>query len=760
MDYWCALWFWQIEKADLLPSRYEYFMELAVILGETEMMFEPEPELPLFAETAQKNEVQKFVDDYGLVNVEKLVERFPRLGLVAKIAQEKRFFHWELEFADIFEDDGGFDLFLGNPPWVKVEWSEGDVLGDAEPLFELRKFSASKQSKLREEVFKKYPQLKSDYFNIYEGFDGSQNFLNGFQNYPLLKGTQTNLYKCFIPQSWLFANKQGVQGFITEETMYDDPRGGKFRASIFPRLRLHCRFENEKKLFPDVGNAKKFGFNIFVKYQSVSFDNIVNLFASKTIDESYGHNGQGKVSGIKDDKNNWNIEGHKKRIVQVNYDVLKLFSALYDKENTPPLQARLPAIHSQQLLKVLEKFTKQKQRLGNLQGEYFSLEMWHETNAEKDGTIKENVCFPELSNQLILSGPHFYIGNLFYQTPRAICNTHRAYDNLDLTLISDNFLPRTNYIPACDEQEYINRTSTVSWINNGESKEKKVTEYYRFANRRRLNINQERTFIPNVIPPKMAHLHTVVSTIFKNNFILLNTLFITTSLCFDFWVKTTGKSDFTSGMMSYIPVINEPKILKLAIPRILSCYCLTTHYTELWQESYNPEFNQDTWTKNDPRLKNEFFKNLTPHWQRNVALRTDYERRQALVEIDVLAAMALGLTLDELITIYRVQFPVMRQYEKDTWYDQNGRIVFTVSKGLVGVGFPRKGKKGELGWEDIKDMKTGTVERTITDDTMPGGPIERTIIYEAPFNLCNREDDYHIAWQSFEKRFAQEEVKL
>ena len=75
MDYWCALWFWQIEKADLLPSRYEYFMELAVILGETEMMFEPEPELPLFAETAQKNEVQKFVDDYGLVNVEKLANR-------------------------------------------------------------------------------------------------------------------------------------------------------------------------------------------------------------------------------------------------------------------------------------------------------------------------------------------------------------------------------------------------------------------------------------------------------------------------------------------------------------------------------------------------------------------------------------------------------------------------------------------------------------------------------------------------------------
>jgi len=55
-------------------------------------------------------------------------------------------------------------------------------------------------------------------------------------------------------------------------------------------------------------------------------------------------------------------------------------------------------------------------------------------------------------------------------------------------------------------------------------------------------------------------------------------------------------------------------------------------------------------------------------------------------------------------------------------------------------------------WIEIKDMKTGTVERTITDDTLPGGPRERTIVYQAPFDRCDREKDYEIAWVEFERR--------
>ncbi|MBQ1338565.1 MAG: hypothetical protein IIY32_09630 [Thermoguttaceae bacterium] len=88
----------------------------------------------------------------------------------------------------------------------------------------------------------------------------------------------------------------------------------------------------------------------------------------------------------------------------------------------------------------------------------------------------------------------------------------------------------------------------------------------------------------------------------------------------------------------------------------------------------------------------------------------------------------------------------MHQYELDTWYDSNGRIVFTCSKGLPGVGFSRPE------WESIKDAPAGKVfTRTVVDNWLPDAPT-RTIEYVAPFDRCDREEDYRTAWAAFDAR--------
>lgn len=787
MDYWCALWFWPIEQADELPSRDEWLFELeSLLLGDT-IGVQTGNQQDLFAETQNLEEGKRFVSKYGVVDTKLLKQAFPRLALVEELADEHKFFHWTLQFADVFAQNDGFDLMLGNPPWLKVSWNSGDVLGDFEPLFVLRKFSAAQMAKLRDEKFEQYPQIISTWLSEYEQSEGTQLFLNDVCNYPLLQGVQTNLFKCFLPQAWANTNALGVSGFLHPEGVYDDPKGGVLRKFIYKRLKSHFQFQNQRILFP-IGDRVKFSINIYgSKLKTPVFNNIANLFIPKTIDLCFEHDGHGIVGGIKDEEtNDWDESGHAHRILQITDKELSLFAQLYDDEGTDLLEARLPALHAKQLIGVLEKFSAQPVRLEDLNEEYFSTVMFDETYAQRDGYIRRETSFPTSTNQWVLSGPHFYGSNPLYKTPREVCTEKGHYDGIDLLNIPDNYLPRTNYIPACTPEEYRNHIPKVTWVDDGLIEPKKITEYYRFVNRRMFGASSERSFIGAIIPPGVANINTVVATAVSDNKILTNFSASTYSTCFDFFLKSTGKTDLYGSLLSTFPLLENKRMQLLG----LLLNCVTSHYSELWSDCWDSDFNKQSWSigpdSDHPGanvLPQDFFKNLTPEWQRDCALRSDYSRRQALVEIDVLVAQALGLTLEELLTIYRVQFPVMRQYEVDTWYDQNGRIIFTPSKGLVGVGLPRTARKSDLndgisyaitqyadtedesgnkpvireesgialGWNDIQDLKAGdTVSKTYMDDTQPGGPVERTIVYEAPFFKPDREEDYAIAWTFFE----------
>ena len=219
MDYWCALWFWPIEQADLLPGRAEFLLDLTLILEgnlyETDQA-DPGGQLRIFPDTRPRQLSIEMVDEFGYVNVDRLCRDNPRLGLVQRLADRYRFLHWELQFASLFADRGGFDLVLGNPPWLKVEWNEGGVMGDHDPLFILRGLSAAQLAEKRKDTLARY-NLLSDYLSAFEEAAATQNFLNGLQNYPQLKGMQTNLYKCFLPQAWMVGSLGGVAGFLHPE---------------------------------------------------------------------------------------------------------------------------------------------------------------------------------------------------------------------------------------------------------------------------------------------------------------------------------------------------------------------------------------------------------------------------------------------------------------------------------------------------------------------------------------------------------------
>ncbi len=763
MDYWCALWFWPIEQAGMMPDREEWLTDMAVLLDSDVLpgIQDGPGQRSLFAPTMPAEEAQSLVDEVGFADVEKLIERSRRLRLADELVERYRFHHWELEFADLFAERGGFDLILGNPPWVRVEWKEAGVLGDHDPSFVLGKLSATKTSERRATALERPGMLKA-FLAAHEDPAGTQAFLSATGNYPDLKGVKVNLYKAFLPVAWQMNGEQGVTGLLHPDGLYDDPGGGPARRAAYRRLRRHYGFINEKSLFAEVDHHNHYAINVYGPERSKpGFIHVANLFLPPTIDECHTHPGTGPVPGIKDDDNNWDTRGHKARIIRVTEPELQLFAQLYDEPDTPAAEARLPALHSTDLVEALRAFARAPVRLGDLgKNEYFATFHFNETYAQKDGTIRREVGFPKSASEWVISGPHFFVGNPFYKTPRAEVTNNSHYDVLDLTDLPDDYLPRTIYVPNVIPAEYRSRAPKVSWpAPEGQNS---VMDYYRVVANRGLSTTMERTLQPAIAPTGVGHVDGVYTYTFQEEKRAILAAVTWASIPIDFFVKSTGSGDFRPNLARRLPLLTSGKTVDPLLARSCTLMCLTTDFAPFWNRHHKSQWVNEA-TPYVRQFEPNVFASAGADWSRDSAVRSPLARRAVLVEIDVLVAMALGLTLEQLQTMYRVQFPVMRYYESDTWYDRNGRIVFTISKGLPGVGLPRAKAKGDPNpcWNDVRHMSeeagyagNDTVTQVVVDDTLPGGPREKTIVYQAPWIRCDREQDYEVAWKHFAERFG------
>ncbi|OBB84668.1 Eco57I restriction-modification methylase domain-containing protein [Mycolicibacterium peregrinum] len=716
MDAWCSLWSWPL-TTDIEPPDWDQWVGgLEAILGVPPKAgkFEKHGQISLAGDLSWQD--LDFAEDNDrtfaqALPIERALDGFPWLTVAADIAEVQGFFHWELDFAPVFAR-GGFDLQVGNPPWVRPDWDEAGVLAEFDAWWQLvDKPSEEVRVDKRAEALALHGALDA-YLDERAGQAGVKAHLSSPADHPVLVGLHADTYRCFMERTWKTMARGGIVALLHPESHFTEVRAKVLRCETYRRLRRHWQFQNQLKLFSEIGNTREYGVHVYGDLRDVRFLQGSSLYHPDTVTRSLEHDGSGEAPGVKDGDGGWNLRPHAERIVAIEQLQLANWAALIDEPGTAPDEARMLYSVNRDTADVLDKLAAAP-RLGDI-GFDWTLG-WQETADRQRGLFKSASAIPDSWVNVILQGPHLSVANPLSKQPNPTMSSHRDYADVALESIGEDFVPRTNYQVAKARSEY--DSAYPKWHNRSSS------SYFRIAWRRRADPGMVRTLHAALIPPGPCHVHPVLSAQIVDS---LNTAIATAfwaSLPIDFLVKVAGVDELSQGVIRRFPHVRNHALESHLLVRTLRLNCLVRPYAQLWGELYDKEWQRDSWV---PHIGVDYadrspLGEVGAKWEWATPLRRAADRRQALVEIDAIVAIMLGITAEELLTIYRTQFPVLQKYERDALYDSNGRQ-------LPGKLSSEYRKKGTLKPDDL---------------TVDG------ITYAEPFVGVDRERDMELAHKHF-----------
>lgn len=757
MDAWCALWFWPLEEVGLLDGTDKRYFDgerdltkikkgydgRRTALKNLDDWIEFAEAVVGRADASGKKQVSFFdvedVDDLEKLDElerhldEQMIEatawaesydlgdRFPWYETSYRIAEERGFFHWELSLAHVF-GEGGFDVMVGNPPWVKQEWKESGVLAEFEPWFELAENPSNEAWAERKGEVLEGAAARTVFLGELADTAAVSGFLGSVDAYPQLVGTQPDLYRAFMLLSWRATGELGVAGLIHPSTHLTGAKEGVLRKEAYAHLRLHADFVNAKLLFsPPVSDTTHFSVNVYGCPRDIHFQHLSWLFHPGVLALSVRHNGKGDAPGIKHN-GTWDMRPHRDRILTVNRSILAAWQKLAGEENPPPVEeAKLlfpVTIAEESAITALAQWPHRLGALGPRISRGFD-----EKNDRTAGYFTWDSGPAESWNDVILQGPFFGIATPFAKRPVEGARTSLQLEPWDPATVAEDQVLRTNYrrAQACTRQEYSGALARRTWRDNELLKELNADErvleavaevtsdeaeqqavlwrwstrpYSRFLRlvwRRQIASNTERSLFAALVPSGPAHVNVVHSMALSTERETALNAGFWASLPLDYFLRATGRSDLQVGEAPVMPAptlghpLTEPLLL-----RTLRLNAQTAAYAQLWTGQYDATWQQDfwaasaAWPSNAPLLT----EGVAQAWTPDTPLRSEFSRRAALVEIDALVAVWLGIAADELIAMYRSRFPVLQQYEENMWFDATGRRI-TKAHQVHGYGQPK-----------------------------------------------------------------------
>jgi hypothetical protein len=224
--------------------------------------------------------------------LERCLEKLPvngvTLGYAFDLANQGRFFHWMLEFPEVFES-GGFDVVLGNPPWERIKLQEQEFFGMRSKEIASAQNKAAREllikTLFKPEASETERQLALEWKSAKHIAEATSKFVRSSGRYPLTGVGDINVYAPFAETFLTILSPSGRGGIIIPSGVATDHTLRVFFAHLIGGRILDRFFEFENEGFFSAGQGHMVRFALTTLRKKGDVQSTDFVFQAQTVEE-------------------------------------------------------------------------------------------------------------------------------------------------------------------------------------------------------------------------------------------------------------------------------------------------------------------------------------------------------------------------------------------------------------------------------------------------------------------------------------------
>ena len=191
-------------------------------------------------------EIKYLDDDDDTVEAQRIPDDFCRE--VADSAHNHRFFHWCVEFPEVFADGGGFDVMCGNPPWDKLQMEDEKWFAGKDEKI-VNAANKNERDRLINALEENNPALYQEYIDARHSRDGQATYIKKSGRFTLANKGKIELSSLFAELCLNFSKE--AWGLVLPTSIATGDTTKEFFAKLVEENRLISLydFENREGLF-------------------------------------------------------------------------------------------------------------------------------------------------------------------------------------------------------------------------------------------------------------------------------------------------------------------------------------------------------------------------------------------------------------------------------------------------------------------------------------------------------------------------------